>query len=106
MRRIRRFKAGEEVEPGNSVSWPLFPVNYAWRRQGSTKSGVRPPHVFGQLFHESRTKRPPSDPFCQSYADPEVRSTVFGHMGWDGKTCVPKNVKNVPSEKGLTVWRG
>jgi hypothetical protein len=47
MRRIRRFKAGK-VEPGSSVSsvsWPLFPVNYAWRRQGSTKSGV-PPRMF------------------------------------------------------------
>jgi hypothetical protein len=101
MRRIRRFKAGE-VEPGSSVSsvsWPLFPVNYAWRRQGSTKSGVPPRMFLANYFVKVERKGRHQILFARAM---RIQSEIHCFLGrWGGmekpasrktrRTFLPKN---------------
>jgi hypothetical protein len=63
-----KSRAGEFGEFGELA---VIPRELCMEKAGVNEVRGPPPHVFGQLFRESRTKRPPSDPFCQSYADPE-----------------------------------
>jgi hypothetical protein len=101
MRRIRRFKAGK-VEPGSSVSsvsWPLFPVNYAWRRQGSTKSGVPPRMFLANYFVKVERKGRHQILFARAM---RIQSEIHCFLGrWGGmekpasrktrRTFLPKN---------------
>jgi hypothetical protein len=93
-----RSRAGEFGELA------VIPRELCMEKAGVNEVRGSLPHVFANYFVKVERKGRHQILFARACGS-RVRSTVFGQMGWNGKTCVPKNAKNVPSENRLTVRR-